>query len=85
MTCKVIKTISQQLIENSGDDVKTNIRYLVVTDKGTFTCETSILNWKFKNSDIFWRIHEDSIYTFKVAGVGKGTLFDYPNIIQIKN
>lgn len=44
VTCKVIKATSQQLIENSGDDVKTNIRYLVVTDKGTFTCETSILN-----------------------------------------
>lgn len=72
----------QQLISKEG----TEIRYLVITDKGTFICESNFVLGKFNNSDLFWRIKVDSIYPkIKVSGIGKGILFDYQNIIEIQH
>lgn len=81
--CKVQKLISQQIIDNNRGDMNTHYRYLVVTNKETFVCESSMLNLKFNNSDIFWRLKEDSTYTFKVVGFGKSPITEYRNIISI--
>lgn len=81
--CKVIELQQQQLIQSSGGNTTTEIRYLVVTDKETFVCESSLLNGKFNNSDIFFHLKEDSTYTFKVAGVGKTMVSEYRNILEI--
>ena len=75
----------QQLIKGSGNDMRTEIRYLVITDKGTFVCESNLLQGKFNNSDLFWRLKVDSTYSeIKVSGFGKGFLFDYQNLMEIK-
>lgn len=75
----------QQLIKGSGSDMRTEIRYLVITDKGTFVCESNLLQGKFNNSDIFWRLKVDSTYSeIKVSGFGKSFLFNYQNLIEIK-
>lgn len=79
VTAKVIDLEQQQIIKKTTTD----IRYLVVTDRGTFICESSILNGKFDNSDLFYRLKEDSTYTFTVCGFGKGFLFDYRNILEV--
>jgi hypothetical protein len=76
--CRVLQLEQQQLIYENG----THIRYLVVTDKETFVCESSILNSKYDNSDIFWRLKKDSIYDFTVAGGGKSLITDYRNILD---
>ena len=81
--CKVIELQQQQLITGGKDNVRTEIRYLVITDRETFICENSLLNGKFDNSNIFWHLKKDSTYTFKVCGVGKGFLFDYKNILEV--
>jgi hypothetical protein len=81
--CKVIELQQQQLIKGTGKDVSTEIRYLVITDKETFICENSFLNGKFNNSDVFWHLRKDSIYSFKVAGQGKSIFFDYRNILEV--
>jgi len=81
--CKVNDLQQQQLIEGSGKNIKTTIRYLVITDKETFVCENSLLNGKFNNSDIFWRLKKDSTYTFKVAGIGKTFFTEYRNILEV--
>ena len=81
--CKVIELQQQQLIKGSGKDVSTEIRYLVITDKETFICESSLLNGKFNNSDVFWHLKKDSTYTFRVAGQGKSFLYDYRNILEV--
>jgi hypothetical protein len=81
--CKVMDLQQQQLINGSGNNMKTEIRYLVITDKETFVCESSLLNGKYNNSDIFWRLKKDSIYTFRVAGVGKSILYNYRNILEV--
>lgn len=75
----------QQLISGSKNNVSTEIRYLVITDKGTFVCESSLLNGKFNNSDIFWHLKEGKKYTFYVSGYGKSLLFDYQNILKVEN
>lgn len=80
--CKVIELQQQQLIKGSGSNVHTEIRYLVVTDKETFICESSFINGKFDNSNIFWNLKKDSTYTFKVCGIGKGFIFDYRNVLE---
>jgi hypothetical protein len=80
--CKVIQLQQQQIIRGSDGNMSTDIRYLVITDKETFICESSFINGKYNNSDIFWRLKKDSTYTFKVAGIGKSFLFDYRNILQ---
>lgn len=82
-SCKVMDLQQQQLINGSGNNMKTEIRYLVITDKETFVCENSLLNGKFNNSDIFWRLKKDSTYTFRVAGIGKSVLYDYRNILEV--
>lgn len=81
--CKVIELQQQQLITGGKDNMRTEIRYLVITDKETFICESSMLNGKFDNSNIFWHLKKDKIYTFKVCGVGKGFFFDYRNVLEV--
>ena len=81
--CKVIELQQQQLINGTDGNMQTEIRYLVITDKETFVCESSLLNGKFNNSDIFWHLKKDSTYTFKVAGLSKSMITDYRNILEI--
>ena len=81
--CKVIELQQQQLITGGKDNMRTEIRYLVITDKETFICESSMLNGKFDNSNVFWHLKKDKTYTFKVCGVGKGFLFDYRNVLEV--
>ena len=81
--CKVIDLQQQQLITGGKDNMRTEIRYLIITDKETFICENSLLNGKFDNSNIFFNLKKDKIYTFKVSGLGKGFFFDYRNIIEV--
>jgi len=80
--CSVIKLQQQNIINGSDKNVSTDIRYLVITDKETFICESSILNGKFNNSDIFFRLKENQKYRFKVSGIGKSFFTDYRNIIE---
>ena len=81
--CKVMDLQQQQLIKGSDGNMSTEIRYLVITDKETFVCESSLLNGKFNNSDIYWHLKKDSVYTFKVAGVGKSMITEYRNILEV--
>ena len=83
--CKVIKLQQQQIISSSDGSVSTEIRYLIITDKETFICESSLLNGKFNNSDIFWRLKEGETYSFKVCGMGKTALTDYRNVLEVLN
>jgi hypothetical protein len=80
--CKVIDLQQQMHIESDKGNTTTTYRYLVITDKETFVCENSLLNLKFNNSDIFWRLKKDSTYTFEVAGIGKSMLTEYRNILS---
>lgn len=80
--CKVIDLQQQQLITGDKDHMRTEIRYLIITDKETFICERSLLNGKFDNSNVFWHLKKDKTYTFKVCGVGKGLFFDYRNVLE---
>lgn len=81
--CKVIDLQQQQLISGTKDNMSTEIRYLVITDKETFICESSLVNGKFDNSDIFFRLKKDSVYSFKVEGYKKSFVYDYRNILEI--
>lgn len=82
--CKVLNLQQQQIIKSDDNGgMNTEYRYLVVTDKETFVCESSLINMKFKNSDVFWRLQKDSTYTFKVAGFGKTMVTEYRNILEI--
>ena len=80
---KVERLISQQMLSGGKDNIQTEYRYLVVTNKGTFVCESSVLYGKFNNSDIFWHLKEGSSYTITTVGMGKSFLFDYQNIIAV--
>ena len=82
--CKVVNLQQQNLIQsNDKGEMSTEIRYLVITDKETFVCESSLMNGKFNNSDIFFRLQKDSVYDFKVAGMGKSFVTDYRNILEV--
>lgn len=81
--CKVIDLQQQQKITGNNGNMSTEYRYIVITDKETFICESSLFNGKFNNSDIFYNLHKDSTYTLRVAGIGKGIVTDYRNIIEI--
>lgn len=75
----------QQKISGTKDNMSTEFRYLVITDKETFICESSIFNGKFDNSNIFYKLQKGKVYNFKVCGVGKSFLFDYRNILDVVN
>lgn len=83
ITCKVLKLQQQQKISGSSESVSTDIRYLIVTDQGTFVCKNALLHFKFNNSDIFLRLKEDSTYKMKVAGVGKSIFTEYKNVLKV--
>ncbi len=81
----VKKLVAQNLVSGSSDNLATEIRYLVVTNKGVFLCESSVLNGKFNNSEIFYSLKEDSTYNkFVVVGIGKTMFSDYPNLIAVE-
>lgn len=81
----VKKLVAQNLVSGSSDNLATEIRYLVVTNKGTFLCEGSILNGKFNNSEIFYSLKEDSTYNkFVVVGIGKTMFSDYQNLVSVE-
>lgn len=81
--CKVKKLIAQNKVSGSSKNLKTEIRYLVITDKETFICESSVFNSKYNNSDIFYSLEEGKTYTFRVSGQGKSAAYDYRNILEV--
>lgn len=82
--CKVERLVQQQILDGNNGSVSTGYRYLVITNKETFISESSLLNGKFNNSDIFWRLKEGETYNFTVVGYGKTYFTDYRNIIEAK-
>lgn len=80
--CMVRELVQQSLMKGSNGHISTEIRYLVITDKETFVCETSYLNDKFNSSSIFFNLKEGSSYDFTVAGLGKSIFTDYRNILK---
>ncbi len=81
---KVIELQQHQIISGTDGNIQTEMKYYVITDKETFICESSLINGKFNNIDIFNRLRKDSIYDFKVVGFGKGFFTDYRNIIEVE-
>lgn len=82
LNCKVERLVQQQVLDGNKGTITTGYRYLVITNKETFICESSLLNGKFNNSDIFWRLKEGEAYDFKVMGYGKTFITDYRNILD---
>ena len=80
---RVEKLINQQLIGGNKDNMRTEIRYLIITDGGTFVCESALLKFKFNNSDIFFHLVEGKRYRMKVVGIGKSFITDYKNVIGV--
>lgn len=81
----VNKLVAQNLISGSADDLSTEIRYLVVTNRGTFICESSLLSDKFNNSEIFYNLKEGATYKkFVTIGLGKSFFSDYKNLIFVE-
>lgn len=76
--CKVLDLQQQQIIKKTTTD----IRYLVITDKETFVIKNSMINGKFNNSDVFFRLKKGAYYNFIVSGKGKSIIFDYKNILE---
>lgn len=74
----------QQIFGGSKSSVSTEIRYIVICDSETFVIKSSLANWKFNNSDIFYRLERGKKYRFNVAGSGKGFLTDYRNILSFE-
>lgn len=81
--CRVIETVDQMRFSGNGNQSLSKMHYIVVTDKETFVIHSSWLNGKFNNSDLFYRIKKDSVYSFRVAGIGKGPFTDYRNILDM--
>lgn len=82
--CKVERLVQQQIINSNNNNLSTGYRYLIVTNKETFICESSLLNGKFNNSDVFWRLKEGETYDFTVVGYGKTFATDYRNVLEAK-
>ncbi|MEO6305569.1 MAG: hypothetical protein ABIP51_20565 [Bacteroidia bacterium] len=80
---RVIDVQKEQIISGTQNNVSTEYRYIVVTDKETFICKIAPLNKKFNETDIFYRLVKGNSYSFEVAGFGKTLFTDYRNIIEI--
>lgn len=80
---KVTDLQVQQIVSGHKNNLKTYVRYLVITDSETFVVNDNYLRFKFNNSDIFYHLKKDSTYSFKVSGIGKTLLSDYRNILKI--
>ena len=49
--CKIIDLQQQSIISSRDKNVSTEIRYLVITDKETFICTSSLFNCTFVSAD----------------------------------
>ncbi len=74
-----IQDLQQQQVFRSST---TDFRYIVICDTETFVIKSSLANWKFNNSDLFFRLERGKKYRFRVAGSGKGFWTDYRNILS---
>lgn len=75
----------QQLIKSSGSSLRTEIRYLVFTDKEMFVVENSIMNGAYNNSEIYMSLDTGKQYTLTVCGYGKSIITEYRNIVKIQH
>ena len=82
LTVHVQDLQQQQIISGGKDNISTSIRYLIITDRETFICESNWLQGKFNNSDLYWHLKKDSSYVFRVSGLGKGLVTDYRNVLE---
>lgn len=80
--CKVKVLKDQQIIKGSKESMNTEMRYLIITDKETFICESNFLQGKFDNSQVFYSLEQGHTYDLKVSGFHKGFFFDYRNVLE---
>lgn len=84
ITCTVRSKQIQQLIKGNGENMHTEIRYLVFTNKELFIVENSLMNGAYNNSEIFMSLDTGKQYTLKVCGWGKSMITEYRNIVKIQ-
>jgi len=81
--CVVVATVTdkERVTESSGGTV--NSKYLIFTEKETFSNKDSIIFFKFNSSDIYGKIKKDQIYKLTVCGWRVPFFSMYRNIIEV--
>ena len=72
----------ERITEISNNDAKSF--YLVYTDKGAFKLMDDLFRGNFYSSNVYGKLRQDSVYTFKTSGYRIGFISLYPNIIEVK-
>lgn len=62
---------------------KSDAKYLIYTDKGTFEISDSLTRWQWRSSDLYGCIENNKSYNIKYYGFRFGFLSDYKNIYYI--
>ena len=81
---KVTSKQMQSKLSGDKDNMSTEFRYLVRTDKEMFVVVNSIANFKYNNSEIYMGLDTGKTYTFVVCGWGKSMFTEYRNILSVK-
>jgi predicted transcriptional regulator len=84
VTVKIKNKMCQELVSGSKEDISTEYRYLVSTDKEVFKIEKSLIHGVFSSSDRYLLLDTGKTYALVVCGIGKGVFSDYRNIVRIR-
>lgn len=67
----------------SGSDSGQKCQYLIYTDDGTYKNVDSVLNKKFRSSDLQGSLQVGHRYRVHVEGYRSGVLSEYPNVLKV--
>lgn len=74
-----VTDLEKQITTHDGH---TTVRYLIVTEDETFINVNSLYFNKYDNDALFHGLQLDSLYHFKVQGIGKGLFCNYRNLLS---
>lgn len=82
---EIIELTKQEIIVPSGEKShKEEVKYFVVTDKGTFMIKNSLVNNIWNPDELFYNLKKGK-YKMKIAGRGPSLILDYPIILSYES
>lgn len=78
---KTVITGKERIVETDNEG-RASSKYLIFTKNETFENTDSLWGWKFNSSDVYGKIKEGQICTFKVVGWRLPLLSWYRNILK---
>ena len=77
-------TVTDKNVKVTSSGEKTDSKYLIFTDDGTYEITDSLFNFRFDSSDLYGQIKVGERYTITTVGIRIPFFSCYENILEIE-